>query len=580
MKAGRRVIAGFVVFALGSAATARAQQASSARRLDRLFALAHLDAAVRYFNPSVAVNAEQWDSLFAARVVAIADAPDGREYGRRVASMMSDLADAPAQPGMPQRTLTYNGFPTPTGSGSGGYGLDWASAFTPVVQRVEMGEGVHADVRLSEPATFGQKPAVSPFPMSPQWRAAYPSAGHRVLGAMRVWSTTRLFNPYKSLIGENWDARLRAALPAAEQATDGTAYAKAIAALASHIHDSHVTVSGGDMRFVIPNVPVGAQARLIENQLVITRIVDSAAARMGLHVGDVVVSIDDEAVNTRIARLTPFMSASTPQALRNRLQSVLMSGSGMELASLVVRSAAGGDRTVTVARTTGFQQDLVKRRTGNIIRMLPGNIGYVDLDRLPGTMVDSAFRMLAGTKAIILDVRGYPLGTAWSIAPRLNVHRDGVTAAKFKRLVVSSPDTTRTTWYDFDQPIPATNGVAKYAGQTVMLIDERTISQAEHTGLFFESANGRKFIGSPTMGANGDVTSFMIPGGINISFTGHDVRHADGRQLQRVGLQPDLAVLPTIAGIRAGHDEVLETAHRYLGGSGQIPRDSVNVAVP
>ena len=47
-------------------------------------------------------------------------------------------------------------------------------------------------------------------------------------------------------------------------------------------------------------------------------------------------------------------------------------------------------------------------------------------------------------------------------------------------------------------------------------------------------------------------------------FSGHDVRHADGRQLQRVGLQPTVRVEPTIAGIRAGRDEVLDAALRYL----------------
>ena len=44
-----------------------------------------------------------------------------------------------------------------------------------------------------------------------------------------------------------------------------------------------------------------------------------------------------------------------------------------------------------------------------------------------------------------------------------------------------------------------------------MLVDERTISQAEHTGLFFEAANGTTFIGSQTMGANGDVTIVALP---------------------------------------------------------------------
>jgi C-terminal processing protease CtpA/Prc len=115
----------------------------------------------------------------------------------------------------------------------------------------------------------------------------------------------------------------------------------------------------------------------------------------------------------------------------------------------------------------------------------------------------------------------------------------------------------------FAQLIPTTDKWL-YKGRTVMLIDERAISQAEHTGLFFEAANGTKFIGSPTAGANGDVTQFCVPGGIWIHFSGQAVRHADGRQLQRVGLVPDLEVRPTIQGIRSGRDEVLDKAIEYL----------------
>jgi hypothetical protein len=215
-----------------------------------------------------------------------------------------------------------------------------------------------------------------------------------------------------------------------------------------------------------------------------------------------------------------------------------------------------------------------------MIRLLPGGIGYIDIDRLPAASVDSAFRVLASTRAIIIDDRGYPLGTAWSIAPRLNTHPEPTIAARFKRLEVPSPDTARTTLYEFDQSIPPANGVPKYTGRTVMLVDERTISQAEHTGLFFEAANGTTFIGSPTMGANGDVTVFFIPGGISISFTGHDVRHSDGRQLQRVGLQPQVVVMPTIAGIRAGRDEVLEAAFHYVGGTGDIAVDTAQEPGP
>src|SRR5262249_19229958 len=104
----------------------------------------------------------------------------------------------------------------------------------------------------------------------------------------------------------------------------------------------------------------------------------------------------------------------------------------------------------------------------------------------------------------------------------------------------------------------------KYKGKTVTLIDERTQSQGEHVGLGLDAACGTTFIGSQTAGANGDITSFYLPGEIAVTFSGHDVRHADGRQLQRVGLVPHIEVKPTIKGIREGKDEVLERAIRYL----------------
>jgi C-terminal processing protease CtpA/Prc len=141
-------------------------------------------------------------------------------------------------------------------------------------------------------------------------------------------------------------------------------------------------------------------------------------------------------------------------------------------------------------------------------------------------------------------------------------------AAQFRRRELSGESLAAEaveTGYFFSQPLPPSEpGDWIYQGETVMLIDERAISQAEHTGLFLEAAAGTEFVGEPSAGANGDVTTFPLPGGIWVGFTGHDVRHADGRQLQRVGLQPDVPVAPTLEGLRAGRDEVLERALSHL----------------
>jgi C-terminal processing protease CtpA/Prc len=55
-----------------------------------------------------------------------------------------------------------------------------------------------------------------------------------------------------------------------------------------------------------------------------------------------------------------------------------------------------------------------------------------------------------------------------------------------------------------------------------------------------------------------------LPGGIFVRFTGQAVSHADGRPLQRVGLIPDVEAAPTVNGLRAGRDEVLEAALQDL----------------
>jgi len=50
------------------------------RRVERLAALARLDAAVHHFHPRVAIRASAWDSAFANSALAVADAPDAAGY--------------------------------------------------------------------------------------------------------------------------------------------------------------------------------------------------------------------------------------------------------------------------------------------------------------------------------------------------------------------------------------------------------------------------------------------------------------------------------------------------------------------
>ena len=66
------------------------------------------------------------------------------------------------------------------------------------------------------------------------------------------------------------------------------------------------------------------------------------------------------------------------------------------------------------------------------MQVLPSGFGYVDLARLQAGEVDKMFDTIKNTPAVIFDMRGYPNGTAWSIAPRLT-EKKNVVAALFSR---------------------------------------------------------------------------------------------------------------------------------------------------
>lgn len=463
---------------------------------------------------------------------------------------------------------------------------------------VELGEGVRATVRLSEvvgpagadtvvspaPAgagdaaldvaiAFAKRPVTAPVssraqsshvPAADDAYAAMraPSAAYRILAAYRYWNAIYYFYPYKQLIGETWADVLPRGIRMLEAAGDSLALGKALATMVTYTHDSHSgVIRNTALLSYLGRLPTAVQVQYIGGQPVVIRVGDdSLTQRSGIAVGDVIVAVDGENVGTRRARIAGFVASSTPQALDNAIAGRLLQGND-SVATINVRGRDNREHQLTLPRRQNFWPLLQFPRAGPVMSMLPGNVGYADLSLLTTAMVDSMFEMFKDTKGIIFDDRGYPQGTAWSIAPRLSAAP--VPAAAFQRPLVMSPDSAAWSTYAFIQSTPRGSQGA-YHGKTILLVDERTISQAEHTGLFLKAANKTTIVGSPTMGANGDVTTVALVAGMYATFTGHDVRHADGRQLQRVGLQPDVVVRPTLAGIRAGRDEVLERALKIL----------------
>jgi C-terminal processing protease CtpA/Prc len=112
----------------------------------------------------------------------------------------------------------------------------------------------------------------------------------------------------------------------------------------------------------------------------------------------------------------------------------------------------------------------------------------------------------------------------------------------------------------------------------VILVDEVSQSQAEYSAMAFRVAPDAVVVGSTTAGADGNVSPIPLPGGLRAMISGIGIFYPDKTPTQRVGIVPDVRVRPTLDGIRAGRDEVLEEALRQILGDSAPEEEIMRMA--
>lgn len=396
----------------------------------------------------------------------------------------------------------------------------------------------------------------------PVWRqepsypdALYPSRELRLLAGAKLWTVVRFFFAYPELMDRPWEGRLPELLVKLEAAKDATEYALALAEASTWLQDGHAMMRGHPelQRFYGVAPPVWVTD--IDGKAVVVEISDAASAT-GLAPGDIIEKVDGEPIDARARRFAPYVAASLAGYHRDLTLLLALGGPEDSTAVLGVRGAKG-PKEAKLIRTPRWKRTPSKAES---YRVLEGNIGLVDLGKLEVHEVPAMFEKLKDTRGIVFDLRAYPRGTMWSLGPYFDVNGSRPFAWYMRPISGGAPNIGWVKYVDWLRE----SDVPRYRGRTVTLIDSRTMSQAEHTGLMLKAVANTLFMGSATAGANGDVTQAVLPGDITFYFTGQQVLHGDGRQLQRKGLEPDVKLRPTVAGLQAGRDELLERAVQLL----------------
>lgn len=400
-----------------------------------------------------------------------------------------------------------------------------------------------------------------------------PDAGYQLLALYRFWNIITYWYPNRDVLDQDWGQVLAEFIPRIALAKSKDAYQLETIALIARVTDTHANLWNAPQQVRPPagDCQLPVTARFIGNRAVVTGYSEVAGAATGLKIGDVIERLDGVPVEDLVARWAPYYPASNqPTRLRDIARA--MTRGACSNARVSIRRA---DESVEI---TAPRQPLAVREQmsggthdlpGDTFQLLSDQVAYLKLSSVRAAQTSSYVDRALGTKGLVIDIRNYPSEFVVFTLGSLLVDQP----TPFARFTIGDLDNPGAFHWR-GEPLILRPQQPHYSGKIVILVDEISQSQAEYTTMAFRAAPQAIVVGSTTAGADGNVSQVSLPGGLRTMISGIGVFYPDKRPTQRVGIVPDVEVRPTIAGIRAGRDEVLEEALRQILGR-QTPADQI-----
>jgi Peptidase family S41 len=370
----------------------------------------------------------------------------------------------------------------------------------------------------------------------------------RLAAISAVWGTLSIFYPYFQDQHTNWLAVLPGALAEAAAARAPQETHTALAHLVAHLRDNHarVTHPATPITGVLPI----AFRRFGDKVIVIGGLRDYMET---IVVGSELVALDGISAIQAYARASAQVSAAT-DGLRDYLAPIRMSvGPPGTFRHVRIRSNDGKEieRVLPLVSRDLYDHSIRDARPKPGAELTPG-VYYVDFDELSREAWTALLPQLQRARAIIFDFRGYTTGVGFMALAHITDHELQSPEWQIPQLPsTGSPEYLRSHWSI--RPLPPRLNVP-----IVALIDGQSMSAVETTLQIFRENKLGYVVGETSGGTNGNVNTFLAPGGFNIRFTGMRVAWPDGSTIQGHGILPDQVVHPTLEGVRAGRDEILE----------------------
>jgi C-terminal processing protease CtpA/Prc len=396
----------------------------------------------------------------------------------------------------------------------------------------------------------------------------------KIAGLSTLWAEVKYnFSYFDRLPRLDWDSLYRATLPEVCATQSTFDYYQLLRRIGALLQDGHTTVFAPseltDTLFYFPAV----RTRLVGNSVFITDIYNPLIVDQGLLPGARIVKINGLPVHEyATAHVMPYLNASTRQDLLVRTyEYALLAGSCNQPVTIELVNIDRTEAVMELDRDWSLEELNAVQRDAEY-RTIEGNIGHLILGTFHDEdLIDVVVRNLATIRrsaALIIDLRDNSGGYT---AIALNIlslfmersfqtHRWETPRYKPYRRALGGT----LEWESAPAEVWPGGGEDAYPKPIVLLTSARTYSAAEMFAVAFRHAKRGMIFGERTGGSTGHSLDVLLPGNGAITICTTRDYFPDGTPFNGIGIEPDVAITPTISDMQSGRDVVLDAAIEHI----------------
>ena len=382
-----------------------------------------------------------------------------------------------------------------------------------------------------------------------------PDIGFRLLSLFRYWNIVQYFSPYRDLTDSPWQEVLKHHIPKMISAKSRLAYEQTAASMTADMKDAHTKIWGNAkaLEKIMGTRFLPVVISFAEDQPIVIDVIGQNHG--GLLVGDLILKKNGKSVAEIQDSVFYRIASPNPAVIKREMSQVL----GRSINEIDFLEINRNNEIIRLQVPTIEQEDFKVPRDSTAIKYLENDIAYLNNGLITSEILELHQERLKKSKGIVLDCRNYPKEfLVFKLTPHLLPK-----PTSFVKFTKSDYQNLGNFVFTPELKV-GENNPDYFKGKVAILINENTQSSAEYHVMAYQTAPKARIFGSQTAGADGNVSQFILPGGLYTMISGIGVYYPDGRETQRIGIVPDQVVKPSVQAIREGRDEVLEQAIEFL----------------